>query len=192
MRALILISYLASNICHGFSVITASSKLPDACRYRSHNLHSFSMVDSAGKSKPRVVIVGATGYIGKYVVQESVRQGYETIAVCRPGSTPKVDYFKGAEVVYGDVTNSDSLKQNVFQKKDVDIVISCLASRSGVKSDSYAIDYQATLNALNTARANGAKHFILLSAFCVRRPLLQFQHAKLKFEEALTSAGDIK
>lgn len=35
-------------------------------------------------------------------------------------------------------------------------------------------------------------HFILLSAFCVRKPILQFQHAKLKFEQALTGAGDIK
>ena len=64
-------------------------------------------------------------------------------------------------------------------------VISCLASRSGVKTDSYLIDYQATLNVMEAARAaqqnhlpDNAIHFVLLSAFCVAKPLLQFQYAK--------------
>lgn len=142
-------------------------------------------------SKKRVVIVGATGYIGKFVVKESVRQGFQTVAVCREGSQPRDEFFKGAEVVLADVTDPISLKEKIFAKP-ADVVISCLASRSGVKSDSYAIDYQATLNTLNAARESKVNHFILLSAFCVRKPLLEFQNAKLKFEEALTSAGDIK
>jgi divinyl chlorophyllide a 8-vinyl-reductase len=60
-----------------------------------------------------------------------------------------------------------------------------------VKKDAYKIDYQATLNCLTAARKAEASQFILLSAYCVKKPLLQFQSAKLKFEEALTSAGDI-
>ena len=32
---------------------------------------------------------------------------------------------------------------------------------------------------------HNAKHFVLLSAICVKKPLLQFQLAKLKFEAAL-------
>ena len=60
-----------------------------------------------------------------------------------------------------------------------------------LQKDSWAIDYQATLNTLNAARKYGASHFVLLSAICVQKPLLEFQHAKLKFEETLQSAGDI-
>jgi len=145
----------------------------------------------AGK---RVVVVGATGYIGKFVVKESIRRGHDTVAVIRPQSQPKDDFFKGATVVYADVTDPENLKSKsieIFGTK-TDAVISCLASRSGVKSDAYSIDYQATLNSLEAARAAKAVHFVLLSAFCVRRPLLQFQQAKLKFEAALTSAGDIR
>jgi len=140
----------------------------------------------------RVVIVGATGYIGKFMVRESIRRGYETVAVIRPSSEPKDDFFNGAEVVYADVTSPESLRENaakIFGKK-TDAIVSCLASRSGVKSDAYSIDYQATLNSLEAARAAKVDHFVLLSAFCVRRPLLQFQQAKLKFEAALTSAGE--
>jgi divinyl chlorophyllide a 8-vinyl-reductase len=140
----------------------------------------------------RVVVVGSTGYIGKFVVREAVRRGYETVAVVRSGANINEEYLNGASIVYGDVTDQKSL-ENVAFNKETDVVISCLASRSGVKLDSFLIDYQATLNALNAAKSNKVKHFILLSAFCVRKPLLQFQLAKLKFEKELEdSVKDIK
>ena len=53
-----------------------------------------------------------------------------------------------------------------------------------MQKDSWDIDYQATLNALQAARQSGAAHFVLLSAICVQKPLLEFQRAKLKFEAA--------
>lgn len=64
----------------------------------------------------------------------------------------------------------------------VDNVISCLASASGLKREVYAIDYQATLNCLEAGQDErvNADHFVLLSAFCVQKPLLQLQQAKLK------------
>ncbi|VEU43792.1 unnamed protein product [Pseudo-nitzschia multistriata] len=37
-------------------------------------------------SGERIAVVGATGYIGKAVVRESIRRGYPTTAVVRPGS----------------------------------------------------------------------------------------------------------
>jgi divinyl chlorophyllide a 8-vinyl-reductase len=43
--------------------------------------------------------------------------------------------------VFGDVTNLDSLRATAF-KQPVDVVVSCLASRTGGKKDSWDIDYQ--------------------------------------------------
>jgi len=96
--------------------------------------------------------------------------------------------LQGANLVYQDVTDADGLKA-CLDKIRPDVVISCLASRSGTKSDSFRIDYQATLNGLEAAKSAGSSQFILLSAFCVRKPLLQFQLAKLKFEDALVNSG---
>ncbi len=42
---------------------------------------------------------------------------------------------------------------------------------------------------LAAARAAGADHFILLSAICVQKPRLAFQHAKLAFEAELIASG---
>lgn len=58
-----------------------------------------------------------------------------------------------------------------------------------MQKDSWAIDYQATKNVLDTAKRKGAHHFVLLSAICVQKPLLEFQHAKLKLEEAIQKSG---
>ena len=50
----------------------------------------------------------------------------------------------------------------------VDVVVSCLASRTGGIKDSWAVDYQATKNAMDAGRESGASHFVLLSAICVQ------------------------
>jgi divinyl chlorophyllide a 8-vinyl-reductase len=67
--------------------------------------------------------------------------------------------------------------------------VSCLASRTGAPDDAWAIDYQAHVNALICAKESGVRHFVLLSAICVQKPLLQFQHAKLAFEKRLIESG---
>jgi len=146
----------------------------------------------------RVLVVGATGYIGKFVVKELISRGYNVVAFSREKSGVKgkadmettVKEFPGADVRFGEVTDMDSLRSVGFKDK-VDVVVSCLASRTGGKKDSWLIDYQATKNALDAGREQGAEHFVLLSAICVQKPLLEFQRAKLKFEEELIEAGDI-
>ena len=137
------------------------------------------------KSAKKVLIVGATGYIGSAVVTESVRQGYDVIAVTR--SLKNDCQFDGAEVVLADVTDPVSIAE-AFNGK-IDVVISCLACRSGLARDFDEIDYKATLNVLNAAKENGTGKFILLSAICVRKPDLPLQLAKLKMEDALIRSG---
>lgn len=44
---------------------------------------------------------------------------------------------------------------------------------------------------LDVAREEGAQHFVLLSAICVQKPLLEFQHAKLKLEGELQKLQDM-
>lgn len=132
-----------------------------------------------------VLIVGATGYIGGAVVAESVRQGYNVIAVAR--SRKSDSQFDGAELVLADVSDPASMAK-VFERK-IDVVISCLATRSGLPKDFDDIDYKATLNVLKSAQAAGTGKFILLSAICVRKPELPLQLAKLKMEDELMRSG---
>ncbi len=67
--------------------------------------------------------------------------------------------------------------------------MSCLASRTGAPRDAWAIDHRAHVEALAAAREAGVRQMVLLSAICVQKPLLAFQHAKLAFEQALIASG---
>lgn len=146
----------------------------------------------------RVLVVGPTGYIGKFVVKELIARGYDVVTFAREqagikgkmGKQDTINEFPGATVRFGSVMDVASIRKVAFQDK-VDVVVSCLASRTGGKKDSWDIDYQATKNVLDVARECGTSHFVLLSAICVQRPLLEFQRAKLKFESDLQAAGDI-
>ena len=183
-------SAFTAPLCHETSKLVAAAA--------SNNVH-FSSQEQPN-SKKTVVIAGATGYIGKAVVQESVKRGYKTVALVRDlskleaeeGQWAYGDCFRGATVVECNVQDAESLKSTLSSLSPrVDTVISCLASPSGNKKDAYAIDYQATLNCLEAGQQANARHFVLLSAFCCRNPLLQLQQAKLKFEAELEAQTDL-
>ncbi|WOL06732.1 divinyl chlorophyllide a 8-vinyl-reductase, chloroplastic [Canna indica] len=141
-----------------------------------------------------VLVTGATGYIGKFVVLELFRRGFNVIAVARERSGIRgrddkartTQQLAGATVCFSDVTDPDSLARALDALgRPVDVVVCCLASRGGGISDSWKVDYGASRNSLLAGRRLGAAHFVLLSAICVQKPLLAFQRAKLKFEAEL-------
>ena len=55
--------------------------------------------------------------------------------------------LQGAEVVFGSVKDKESIREKAFAGK-VDVVVSCLASRTGGIKDSWEIDYEATKNVM--------------------------------------------
>ena len=90
---------------------------------------------------------------------------------------------------FGDVTDPMSLARDGFCGEHFDALVSCLASRTGAPNDAWAIDHRAHGVALAAAKAAGVTHMVLLSAICVQKPLLAFQHAKLAFEQELIASG---
>ncbi len=97
--------------------------------------------------------------------------------------------LEGASLRFGEVTDPASLARDGFRGEHFDVLVSCLASRTGVSRDAWAVDYGAHVDALATAKAAGVSHMVLLSAICVQKPRLAFQHAKLAFETALIGSG---
>lgn len=132
-----------------------------------------------------VIVAGASGTIGSATVAALIATGHRVTALARSGSGLALD---GAEVRSVDLADADALYA-IMRDMRAEAVISCIASRTGVAADAWAVDYQANMNLLAAAQGAGVQHFVLLSAICVQRPRLAFQHAKLAFEAALTASG---
>jgi divinyl chlorophyllide a 8-vinyl-reductase len=134
----------------------------------------------------RVMLLGATGTIGRATAEALLRDGHHVACLVRAGASGLPD---GLDLRRGDVTNPQSLRDDGFRGERFDVLVSCLASRSGAPGDAWAIDHAAHVLALAEARRAGVRHMVLLSAICVQKPRLAFQHAKLAFEKELIGSG---
>jgi divinyl chlorophyllide a 8-vinyl-reductase len=145
----------------------------------------------------RVFVLGATGTIGRAAVAALVQHGHEVVCLVRAkagaGGALMADasarLLQGAALRVGDVRDPQSLARDGFKGERFDVLLSCLASRTGAPADAWAIDHQAHSHALQAARQAGVQQMVLLSALCVQKPLLAFQQAKLAFERELVASG---
>ena len=166
----------------------------------------------------RVLLLGATGTIGLATARALRGRGHEVMALVRaaPSQTSPGTLHVGAasattkrpaspvpasretnrdalvaagiQVRDGDVTDPISVARDGLRGERFDAIVSCLASRSGSPRDAWAIDHDAHQHALAAAMAGGVRRFVLLSAICVQKPRLAFQHAKLAFEQSLMAS----
>ena len=134
----------------------------------------------------RVLVAGATGYMGAAVLRELVARRVDVVALVRPGRLLPEALRKAVTVVEADVVEDADWSEHI---PAVDAVISCLASRSGAPDDAQKVDYEANRRLLACAERHHIRHFILLSAICVQRPRLAFQREKLRFERLLNDSA---
>ena len=138
----------------------------------------------------RVLLLGATGTIGRATAEALLARGHEVVCFIRPSAKdPRRGLPARATLRFGEVTDPRSLERDGFAGESFDVLVSCLASRSGSPDDAWAVDRRAHVDALRLAKASGVRHMVLLSAICVQQPLLAFQNAKLAFERQLAESG---
>ncbi len=137
-------------------------------------------------SEHRVLLAGATGYLGRFLTEELLKQGYSVRVLIRKESQKKE--FKNVEFFLGEVTHEKSLK-NIAN--DIDIVISCLGITRQKDGLTYMdVDYQGNLNILNEAKQKSVKKFLYVSAINGDKLRnLKIFEAKEKFVDELKSSG---
>ena len=135
----------------------------------------------------RVLLLGATGTAGQGTARALFAVRHDVTCLVRRAASAEALPGR-VSIREGDVTDAGALRK-VMREGAFDAVVSCLASRTGSPKDAWAIDYQAHHGALEAAKEAGIGQFVLLSAICVQKPLLEFQRAKLAFEAELQASG---
>jgi len=136
----------------------------------------------------KVLVAGATGYLGRHVVQELKKQGFYVRALAR--NPKKLEAFQESidDVFVGEVTHPESL-ENLC--KDIDVVFSSVGITRQQDGLSYMdVDYQGNKNLLDGAQASGVSKFIYTSVFNAdKMQQLNAIQAKIKFADELAASG---
>lgn len=136
----------------------------------------------------KVMVAGATGYLGKHIVKELQLRNIEFEAMVRNAGKLQSLSLKEAQVVTAEVTRPESLVGTLDQ---ADVVISTLGITRQKDGLTYMdVDYQANMNLLHEAKAAGVKKFIYVSAIngdTMRH--LKIMEAKEQFVDALKIWG---
>jgi uncharacterized protein YbjT (DUF2867 family) len=117
-------------------------------------------------AKPEIVlVVGATGSIGRHVVAEAVRQGYDTRALVRDaGRAGRLD--PAARTVVGQLTDPASLADAVA---DIDAVVFTQGSSYGDAKAAEAVDYGAVRNVLDALNGRNVRIALMTSIGVTKR-----------------------
>ncbi len=106
-----------------------------------------------------VLVVGATGSIGRLVVEEAVRQGHAVRALVR-NQRKAARLPPEAEVVVGDLTRPETLPPAVM---GVDAVVFTHGSEGGGKAGAESVDYGGVRNVLRALGSRKARISLMTS-----------------------------
>ncbi|MCC4815915.1 NAD-dependent dehydratase [Vibrio lentus] len=113
--------------------------------------------------KNRVLVAGATGYLGRHLIEALQACDADFKAQARSADKLKDLSLNDSQIQIAQVTDADSLKGCC---DGVDIVISCVGITRQKEGLSYIdVDYQANLNLLEEAERAGVKKFVYVSAY---------------------------
>lgn len=135
-----------------------------------------------------VLLAGATGYLGGYLLKVLIEKENQVIAIARNPEKLKVINENYLEIKQAEVTNPDSLRDIC---KGIDTVISTVGITRQRDGLTYMdVDYQANMNLLLEAKKAGVHHFVYVSAIeGDKYRNLKIFEAKEKFVDALKSSG---
>ena len=134
-----------------------------------------------------VLVTGATGFLGRHLLKHLA--GKKERVRCLARKTSNVDFIdrKKFDLVFGDITNMQSL---LGATKDVSMVINLAASVSGDVRELNSVNVAGTKNLVEACRQNNVKRIIHISSLATtREPLDEYGKTKLEADKMVMESG---
>lgn len=114
----------------------------------------------------KLLVTGASGFLGKHVVAELLRRGHGVRAMVRPGTDESRLPWCGSDVEFAKV-DMRSRTGLVDAVRGVDVVIHTAATKSGDLYEQLGGTVVATENLLDAMKEAGVEHIVGISSFSV-------------------------
>jgi len=109
----------------------------------------------------KVLLAGATGYLGGYILSELLEQQHEVRVIVQNRAKLEQNNSQKVEIIEAEITKPSSIKNCC---DNIDFVISTVGITKQKDGLTYMdVDYQANKNLLKEAKKSGVKKFIYIS-----------------------------
>lgn len=127
----------------------------------------------------KLLVTGAGGFLGQYVVAEAISRGHQVRAVVRPAAKGIPEAWRleaGVEVVRADLRSSVGLEKLCDQ---VDAVVHLAAAKAGDLYEQFGGTVIATENLLSAMQQAGTQRLVQTSSFSVYEYLRRWSWGRL-------------
>lgn len=110
----------------------------------------------------KVLVTGATGFIGSHLTQNLINRGYEVKILVRSSSDTSFLKSLELEIIEGDIQDEDSLEKAM---KDTSLIYHCVAQRTQPKTPKqayYSVNVEGGKNLAEVALSNGIERLVFL------------------------------
>lgn len=125
--------------------------------------------------KETVILTGANGYLGFYVCQELIRQGFEVIAIKWNHKSSKIVEHPSVQYYSCDITDYQLLNETIHpiaDSRNIVAIINTAALLGSADYDkNYAVNAGGVRNLLQLAKAIAVKRFIQISSVVVNKAI---------------------
>ena len=143
--------------------------------------------------KKRVLITGASGFIGSYLCEESLRRGWDTWAALRATSSRRWLHYEGLQFVELDLTDAAKLTEMLKGSEATwDVVIHAAGATKCLKQEEFDFhNYECTRHLVEALKAADKmpQQFVYLSSLSATYGSA-YGNSKLKAEQWLHETWD--
>mmetsp|Transcript_4995 Transcript_4995/g.10779 ORF Transcript_4995/g.10779 Transcript_4995/m.10779 type:complete len:366 (+) Transcript_4995:108-1205(+) len=142
----------------------------------------------AGTPVPKnsIMVIGATGTLGRQIVRRALDEGYDVRCLVRPRQNP-ADFLRewGATTVQGDLTDITSLPATLV---GVSTIIDCATARP--EESTQQVDWEGKVALIQSAQAMGIQRYVFFSIYnCDKYPEVPLMNIKKCTEKYLEASG---
>jgi oxidoreductase len=114
--------------------------------------------------KKKVLVTGASGFLGRRAVLALLEKGHDVIAFVRASSEKSLLENAGADLAIGDITDVDSIRAAAA---GVDAIVHAAADTAGTEDAGKRVTLGGTLNVLDVCRSLSIEKLVYISSCSV-------------------------